>query len=973
MSRRAIRMSRLFSLGLCLIGLTVADAAPRIDNVSLHGLTIGGSTTLVVDGAELLPDAKLILPVAIASQSVKPGATPQRVEFEVTLDPSVSPGIYALRIASGKGISAPLAIGVDSLPQLPFGPQIEKLPVALHGTIGGAQVLTTKVAGKQGQSLVLDCEARRIGSKLKPVVRLYDPHGRQIAWSPPRRDLGGDARCELTLPVDGEYTIELHDELYRGANPAFFRFMIGDLKYADLTLPLAATAGSKTPLAFVGGNLTGTTLLDATGIATPGAVAAPLPSDAFATGAGPRVGISNSPELVETAAAKGKLQELSAAPVGISGTLSSPGEEDQYLLAVSPGQKLRLEVFAERVGSPLDGVLSVRNLQGGQLATNDDRPGTSDPGLTFTVPAKLNQVQIGLKDLTAAGGSNFVYRIEVRDAAQPDFSLKLPGDCINVPAGSTQVLQVEAVRAGYDGPIELAFENLPSEIAVHGSTIATGAKIALVTLTASGNSPRAGVTRLVGRAVAAPQPILRVAKFDDAPGGSYQPFLNEQFGFAITEPSPIDLVWNADDNAHLILGGKLAAKLTIARRGAAAGNVRIRLITTQPTPKKTVKEGKQDKEVDDVERTLRLEGTPQFGPQNASPTVNMLVPSDLPQQPWDLVLVGDLLAKDNKTVLTSVATPVRTFAPVAPLKIELAGPTSAEGKAGAGDVGAFQGKLTRASGFEKSVIVTLDGLPKNYTAPSVIVPPDQAEFKLPLTFAFGSKPGKLDQVKLVALVAPLTATSVRSNEIAVSVTLTPGEKPEAEPPKEIFEDDEHFPELLTEGGGRAIPEVRDMYSGKISMRVTPDQKVNSMLPGLGVKIRENPAPGEYRYLRFAWKKAGGNTICLQLAHDGTFGPGGTGREGAKFRYHAGPGGECFGASLAIDQAVPAKFEVVTRDLFADFGEFTLTGLAFSPVDGQAALFDHLYLARQPADFSLIATKPAAAKAAQGKAGKRKRK
>ena len=50
---------------------------------------------------------------------------------------------------------------------------------------------------------------------------------------------------------------------------------------------------------------------------------------------------------------------------------------------------------------------------------------------------------------------------------------------------------------------------------------------------------------------------------------------------------------------------------------------------------------------------------------------------------------------------------------------------------------------------------------------------------------------------------------------------------------------------------------------------------NAMLPNLGVKIRENPGPGEYRYLRFAWKKAQGNAICLQLAHDGKFGPGST--------------------------------------------------------------------------------------------------
>jgi hypothetical protein len=163
---------------------------------------------------------------------------------------------------------------------------------------------------------------------------------------------------------------------------------------------------------------------------------------------------------------------------------------------------------------------------------------------------------------------------------------------------------------------------------------------------------------------------------------------------------------------------------------------------------------------------------------------------------------------------------------------------------------------------------------------------------------------------------------------------------------------------LTEGGGRAIPDQRDKYSGKYSLRIAQDQKFNPSLPNLGVKIRENPGPGEYRYIRFAWKKMGGNSICLQLNHDGAWGPPaagmtGSGRAGAKFRYHAGPGGECYGASLVIDDKLPRQFTMVTRDLFADFGEFTLTGLAFSPVDGNAALFDHIYLGRQQEDFSLL--------------------
>src|SRR5688500_5255330 len=85
---------------------SAASAAPTINSVSLRGLTIGQSTTIVIDGSDLLPDPRLVLPVKIAAQTVKPNATANRVEIDVTIDGSVTPGIYSLRVASGKGISS---------------------------------------------------------------------------------------------------------------------------------------------------------------------------------------------------------------------------------------------------------------------------------------------------------------------------------------------------------------------------------------------------------------------------------------------------------------------------------------------------------------------------------------------------------------------------------------------------------------------------------------------------------------------------------------------------------------------------------------------------------------------------------------------------------------------------------------------------------------------------------------------------
>jgi hypothetical protein len=948
------------ALFLFLAWSTAAQAAPAINNLSLRGLTAGQVVTLTIEGSDLPSDAQVLLPVPLAAQKVLPDAKPNRIAVELTVDSQAAPGIYLLRVASKSGISNPLAIAVDRLPQAAFGPTIESLPVALSGNLPGGQTLQTRFRGKKGDTVSLDLEAQRLGGATKPVVRLLDGRGTQLAYSPPLRTLGGDARLTATLPADGEYTIELHDLLYRGTLPNHFRLKVGPLQFADLALPLGVTRGSQATVSLPSSGIADAVAVDTASVVAPSTQVVPLPGSLkLVTGAAPRIIVSAHAEMTEPARQPPQLPALSAAPVAISGQLLQPGEEDRYELPVQPGQKLQVEVFAQRAGSPLDAVLNIYNATGGGLASSDDRAGTSDPLTEVTVPAGVTKLQLGIKDMQDRGGETFVYRLAVREAGAPDFSLSVTTDRLNIPAGGTQVLSVQATRRGYAGPIDLQLPGLPAGISVQGNKIAENSDIALVTLTAAPDTAGAhGLVQLVGTASALPQPVLRVALAPELPGTTYQPHLRQQLAIGVMTASPLNFAWTAEPNESLLLGDKLPARLSIGRQGMVAGNVRVRLLTTQPTPKKKIKENNQDKEVDDLEAALRLDTDVVVKPDQPEVVANILVPSELPQRPWDLVLIADLLAADGKTVTSSIATPVRTLTPRAPFQLALTGAGEAEGKAGAGDTGKLVGKVERVASFKQPVVVTLDGLPKGYTAPQVIVPADRSEFELPLVFPFGSKPRALKDVKLVALAAPVSVNSVRSNSVNVTVNVVPGEKPPAEKPLEVFEDDEKFVALLTEGGGRAVPENRDKYRGSVCLRVNGDQKFNPKLPMLGMNVRENPGPGEVRYIRFAWKKQGGNTICLQLNHDGQWGPGGSGREGAKFRYHAGPGGECYGGSLVIDEQLPAKFTVVTRDLFADFGEFTLSGMAFSAVDGQAALFDHIYLGRSLADFDLLQEMPA---------------
>ena len=165
-----------------------------------------------------------------------------------------------------------------------------------------------------------------------------------------------------------------------------------------------------------------------------------------------------------------------------------------------------------------------------------------------------------------------------------------------------------------------------------------------------------------------------------------------------------------------------------------------------------------------------------------------------------------------------------------------------------------------------------------------------------------------------------------------------------EPPglKTIFEDEYDFVRQLHQGQGVPILEMKDKYSGSASIRIAELQCQHSRFLG-EIRIRREPGRGEYRYLQFAWKKAGGEAIGLQLAHNTAYGPERAG--GPTFRYHSGPYKPWGADSLSISDKVPAEWVLVTRDLFADFGEFTLTGLSLDARGGTHALYDHIRLGR----------------------------
>src|SRR5438876_11139647 len=64
--------------------------------------------------------------------------------------------------------------------------------------------------------------------------------------------------------------------------------------------------------------------------------------------------------------------------------------------------------------------------------------------------------------------------------------------------------------------------------------------------------------------------------------------------------------------------------------------------------------------------------------------------------------------------------------------------------------------------------------------------------------------------------------------------------------------------------GEGHVETKVVYSGQRSIKIIPMQRFQPVIPGWKYTITEKPGPGEYRYLRFAWRADGAAGIMTQL-------------------------------------------------------------------------------------------------------------
>lgn len=740
MTRPAATLVAL-AFGIAAFGVGRAGAAPpQINGITPYGAQRGLPTEVTVGGANLAANPRLVAPFRF---QVAPADKPDGAAWKpkITVDPSAAVGVYPVRVQTDDGLSNPFLFSVGQLPQVTEKEdnstfelaQVVPAPAVIEGQAAGNDVDYFRFAGKKGQTVVVDAQCARIGSGVDPSIRLTTAGRTFVASADDSPGLLTDARLVAVLPEDTDYVIELSDSRYQGGGRPVYRLVVGEVPLAEEIFPIGGRSGETLGLELRGGTLDGVRIAASRPIPALGApVFAPRVSGAAIGLTGLAAGrdveslhpliVSDVPELREPAD-PAATPPRAAVPVALNGRIDPPGDEDRFTLAVSPGQKLQIEVEAAEAGSALDGVLQVLNTKSGAvLATADDTvsapnnkanraPGivSPDPSLAFTVPGGVTEITLALKDLEARGGVGYAYRITVLPTG-PTFDLSPTDLQVSIPRGGTAAIPVAVVRKGYAGPITLKVLDPPAGLTVRPGVIADNQAVGVLTVSAAADAAFGPVAlAVVGEGKPTPEgtlvvPASRTIVF--AQQATLPTNTLTQVGLPAAPAAPVGVTLDAPAGPVEVAHGSGVPVTVKAVRGKEPVGP-LALSALPLPPGLTVGAATLPEKAADV-----------------SLTVNTTTDVPLGDVTVGLVAKGTVAGTGR-----TVAVPAVTLRVVRPAAVELATP-AVEVKPGA--TVELKGKVVRHGAFKEPVTVKVNGLPAGLKADPVTVAPDKAEFTVKL-------------------------------------------------------------------------------------------------------------------------------------------------------------------------------------------------------------------------------------------------
>lgn len=378
--------------------------------------------------------------------------------------------------------------GMDSMKEEKVATPTTRLPVTLNGRILPGEVDEFTFEARKDQRVVIAMHARSLIPYLadavpgwfQSVVSLHDADGSEVGYADGYR-FDPDPVLFYKIPADGLYRIHVHDSIYRGRDDFVYRIHVGQVPFLTGISPLGAPAGEKVGITFQGGNLGADFKMNYEAPKEPGIVLLQAQAGGLRSNAIP-FHIDNVEQVSEREPndSLGGAQELKP-PMIVNGVIESTGAADFYRLKGRGNHEMIFEVFARRLGSPVDASLAVFDNDGRQIAFNDDHEDLASGLTTHHADSRISvklppdgQAFVRITDTQGQSGPSNAYRLKVR-VAEPGFALRVTPSSLNAKPGGAARLTVHALRdGGFTGPITLTLKDAPPGFALRNAVVPEG-------------------------------------------------------------------------------------------------------------------------------------------------------------------------------------------------------------------------------------------------------------------------------------------------------------------------------------------------------------------------------------------------------------------------------------------------------------------------------------------------------------------
>lgn len=398
-----------------------------------------------------------------------------KVKIRITIAPNVPCGLYELRLQGPQGVSNMLPFEVASYPDvIDVGKTtlrkpnvVQSLPAVLCGQVTPGGIDYFKFSGKQGDRIVASVKARQLVPYIadavpgwfQPVIKIVDSRGREVAYCDDYYH-NVDPVIMTTLPKDGDYTLMIHDAIYRGREDFNYRIQIGVIPFVTGRYPAYGVVGKKVKQRLVGENLGAEQ--EVVKVKKEGYN---LLSHTTATGTSNAVSFYALPKRVKLLH-NPKQGAMLTVGTAIADSLTATSKIKRYRVNVEARKPLFVELIGRRNGSRIDAVMRLRDQYGKILAQVDD---TEDPiqGLmTFHADPVLNYMpKVGgvlileVEDLYRGSGEDYHYLLR-RHNQMPSFNAFVSPANITIPSGGTALFRVD-ISGKMKRPANLIIEGLP--------------------------------------------------------------------------------------------------------------------------------------------------------------------------------------------------------------------------------------------------------------------------------------------------------------------------------------------------------------------------------------------------------------------------------------------------------------------------------------------------------------------------------